>query len=125
MSTDIHMFAEVRVSDEWVMVNRIEGRGADRNYTRFAALAGVRGDGPDPPGLPEDVSAGVRWHVDRWEGGAHSCGYGTPEKIAHIFLEADDKLGRACGFAREYPVQHYLDFHLSGGEFRIVYFFDN
>lgn len=48
----------------------------ERDYAAFAALAGVRGEGPDPKGMPDDASALARLHlVERWGEDAHSHSY--------------------------------------------------
>ena len=48
------------------------GRLRRRDYDFFARLAGVRGDGPEPNGVPSDASALTQRCVMRWEGDSHS-----------------------------------------------------
>ena len=48
------------------------GRLGRRDYEFFARLAGVRGDGPEPNGVPPDASALTQRCVSRWEGDGHS-----------------------------------------------------
>ena len=48
------------------------GRLGRRDYGFFARLAGVRGDGPEPNGVPSDASALTQRHISRWEGDGHS-----------------------------------------------------
>ena len=48
------------------------GRLGRRDYDFFARLAGVRGDGPEPNGVPSDASALTQRCVMRWEGDGHS-----------------------------------------------------
>ena len=48
------------------------GRLGRRDYDFFARLAGVRGDGPKPNGVPPDASAMTQRCVMRWEGDGHS-----------------------------------------------------
>ena len=48
------------------------GRLGRRDYKFFARLAGVRGDGPEPNGVPPDASAMTQRCVMRWEGDGHS-----------------------------------------------------
>jgi len=48
------------------------GRLGRRDYNFFARLAGVRGDGPEPNGVPPDASALTQRCVSRWEGDSHS-----------------------------------------------------
>ena len=48
------------------------GRLGRRDYGFFARLAGVRGDGPEPNGVPPDASALTQRCVSRWESDGHS-----------------------------------------------------
>ena len=48
------------------------GRLGRRDYDFFARLAGVRGDGPEPNGVPPDASALTQRHVSRWGDYDHS-----------------------------------------------------
>lgn len=48
------------------------GRLSRRDYGFFSRLAGVRGDGPEPNGVPPDASALTQRCVSRWEGDGHS-----------------------------------------------------
>ena len=48
------------------------GRLGRRDYDFFARLAGVRGAGPEPNGVPSDASALTQRCVSRWEGDGHS-----------------------------------------------------
>ena len=48
------------------------GRLGRRDYDFFARLAGVRGDGPEPNGVPPDASALTQRHVSRWGDDGHS-----------------------------------------------------
>lgn len=53
------------------------GRLGRRDYGFFARLAGVRGEGPRPNGLPSDASAMTQRCIARWEGDGHSHGHMT------------------------------------------------
>ena len=53
------------------------GRLGRRDYDFFARLAGVRGDGPEPNGVPPDASALTQRCVMRWEGDGHSHAHMT------------------------------------------------
>lgn len=72
MGCDIHGWVEEYVGDRWVGVKEITPVGRSRNYSRFAALAGVRGNGPEPVGIPADVSDTVRYWIDSWGSDGHS-----------------------------------------------------
>lgn len=47
----------------------------DRDYTFFGALAGVRRDGPDANGFPDDASALARLDSQHWGADGHSHGH--------------------------------------------------
>ena len=47
----------------------------NRDYKFFADLAGVRGPGPEPRGLPEDLSSMSRMYTDSWGPDGHSYSY--------------------------------------------------
>lgn len=70
MGCDIHGVVEKKHNGEWVGIHNfrpVHSAGKetsytwwavmDRHYEFFAALAGVRGDGPDSLGVPDDASA--------------------------------------------------------------------
>jgi hypothetical protein len=84
MGADIHIYAEYKAGDSpWTPhpshvrdeFGYIESIGGDRNYGVFAALAGVRGYGPEPKGWPNDVSDIVLEAINRWKNDAHSRSY--------------------------------------------------
>lgn len=77
MGCDIHLFAEKKHNGKWVMVNEVRGKGRQRNYRLFAAIAGVRGEGPAPKGLPIDVSESVNMHADLDGSDGHSHSWMT------------------------------------------------
>lgn len=98
MGCDIHMVVEKRDKERerWVglhafpyarvtVYGRIEGqeervtvedtthwRMRWRNYGLFAAIAGVRGKGPAPRGMPDDASDLAVMEVDEWGSDGHS-----------------------------------------------------
>ena len=106
MGCDIHAIIEQQADDgRWVTVNtlspfvaqrRKDGErdwcfpaALDRNHRRFAALAGVRGDGPVPRGVPADVSETGRFRIATWNGDAHSHGWLTIAEAAKVFAETE------------------------------------
>lgn len=111
-------------------------RPQHRNYRLFAALAGVRGDGPVARGLPNDASDLALMHLDdhsdlhshswvtarEWVAACLSI-EGDPEKL---FLAPNEEDPRVKN-----PYQHYLEIEIDeeGGEspdnYRIVFAFDN
>lgn len=92
MGCDIHMVLERRFGGQWVGVHGFEysldyvldDKGnlkkrvlggwmvRSRNYELFASLAGVRGDGPAPRGVPDDISDLARMELSDWGEDAHS-----------------------------------------------------
>lgn len=108
MGADIHIYAEVKLKNgEWAMSNAFETQPrrvfglkenpedygllfytvSNRNYRFFAALAGVRGEGPEPRGLPADISPIVRQEVESWGINGHSHSWMYPEEFAKAFME--------------------------------------
>ncbi len=124
MGCDIHGTVEKKVGEKWVMVNRLYDEAIERNYARFAALAGVRGEGPKPKGLPQDMADSTRIYVEEWEGDGHSHSWLIIEEAAKIWMESD--WGKD-DFARSYPVVHYFNIEreIHPGEYRVVFWFDN
>jgi len=133
MGCDIHLFLERKVGNKWVMVKELDSPADNRNYARFSALAGVRGDGPAPKGLPLDISDSVKLHVDDWEGDGHSHSWETIDKAAKIFLDTESNPDE---YAMRNPASYFFDLStkscrccgqeiLSIDNHRIVFFFDN
>ena len=109
----------------------------NRNYAFFAALAGVRGDGPDPRGVPDNLSPYSEYIIDQYAGDGHSHSWAPlkefvltwlkvsmPEVFAQLVanrLGSSDESQEARDIMRHYcGVDHYeLD------SYRVVYFFDN
>lgn len=108
MGADIHIYAEVKLKNgQWAMTHAFEPQPrrvfgwpenpgehgllfytvGSRNYSFFAALAGVRGDGPEPRGLPNDVSPLVQQEADSWGSDGHSHSWMYPEEFAKVFME--------------------------------------
>lgn len=126
MGTDIRIIVERQIGAEWVAVNTMTTpflvefaaeRVSDpvgfpaqaRNYARFAALAGVRGDGPRPKGFPPNVSTTAR-HVFARDGG-HSASWLSLSEAVQIFLETE------AAFIREtVPDPEYLYFDVEKSE---------
>lgn len=59
-----------------------------RNYHMFALLAGVRGEGPEPRGLPEDVSELVEEQAQRWGNDGYSHSWATAQEFMSAWLDA-------------------------------------
>lgn len=122
MGCDIHVFVEKRVKDRWVMVHEAV-EAENRNYERFAQLAGVRGSGPKPKGLPLDISDSTNLQADRWgvDGHSHSWLY-LPEAM-QIWQRTEYNQN---SFNYKYPYYYFgLDEVADAEEYRIVFWFDN
>lgn len=126
MGCDIHGWVEEKVGGKWVAVCELTDAGKARNYRRFAALAGVRGDGPAPNGIPEDVSDTVRYWIDYWGNDWHSHSW-LPMWIALKAWAAPRY--PECGDTTPHPDPLYEFFGLCDmneeAERRVVFWFDN
>ena len=140
MGCDIHLVLERKTDAGWVGLNSFEmhhDRNAeysfpiagDRNYGRFAALAGVRGDGPQAIGLPDDISALTAELVREWDGDGHSHSWMPLKSAAKIFAETES-FGAKRG--ERDPIEYYFGVYFDGGrsatsveDYRIVFWFDN
>ena len=108
MGCDIHLYAEQRINGKWHLVKTFESihtdatnvdkkhwrvmmRASGRNYSFFAALAGVRNydgiDAPEPKGLPDDVSELTAIYSDGYGSDGHSRSWSTAEEFARAFFE--------------------------------------
>lgn len=127
MGCDIHITLEKRVNEKWVMVNRLDHRDQSslRNYNRFAALAGVRGDGGKPKGVPSDISESSKFYIDDYGVDGHSHSYMSIGEAVKIFDETDFK---KSDYSQEYPYSNYFgidDDPVDPENYRIIFFFDN
>jgi hypothetical protein len=118
-----------------------------RNYNLFAKLAGVRGEGPSPKGVPDDASDLALMMVDRWEGDGHSHSWMLMDEALPLFLTTGQlgKPGEAVLTAMrsgteaaiEQSFDHFwsLDEHYNDNgectgrdklsDFRLIFWFDN
>ncbi len=145
MGCDIHIVLEQRAKGgRWIGIDTYIGHecsyikgwatpiARERNYDRFAALAGVRGNGPEPRGLPWDASETVRFLADEWGGDGHSHSWLPIKDAERIFSEThhwtEDKRD---DFGKSYPAVHFFGVDYSEGssrsadDYRIVFWFDN
>lgn len=67
----VELFTEINGKSEFV-AGRPHWLPCSRNYELFAEIAGVRGDGPEPRGMPGDASDLARMEVRRWGDDGHS-----------------------------------------------------
>ena len=129
MSTDIHGWVEAKIGDKWVAITELYSDG--RNYERFAALAGVRGEGPEPKGIPNDISDTVKYCIDTWGCAGHSHTWFPIEEAAKIFLNTRE---RSSDNDYENPIEALFNidvdtlkqnFGVSLDDIRLVIWFDN
>lgn len=159
MGADIHLWLERKLPNgKWVMHDRCgkisrEAYGIERpppevdyfgghayhlvdrrNYRFFAALAGVRGEGPEPRGLPPDVSDYVQHEVDEYGSDGHSHSWMTAQEFMPIFAEhhlgseyAVEVVGGRTTWEKLF--ERIFSTYLYGpdgiGGYRFVFFFDN
>src|SRR6266852_2677609 len=129
MGCDIHLVLEKRDHDRglWVGTNNYrsermlgsnEYRGVPthRHYRRFAALAGVRGIGPAPRGVPEDASDLARMEIARWGCDGHSHGWLTLVEAARVWGATSEEPPRA----RECPEWYYFGVEDDQSDYRVV-----
>lgn len=136
MGCDIHLVLERKVDDRWIAVDTFKGhesalgRGYQwpaataRNYGRFAKLANVRGDGPAPRGLPEQLSETAAFLVKKWGEDGHSHSWLPLKDAAAAFLETDRH--DPDGFREKYPHSYYFGVDCDEvDQHRLVFWFDN
>ena len=117
MGCDIHVFLERKNKDgKYELVKELDGTASVRNYRLFAALAGVRGEGPEPKGLPADVSEAVREIRHDWGGDGHSDSWEPFEKAVELW-EAH-RYG-------DFPLVEFFEHGPPEPDDRLVFWFDN
>lgn len=138
MGSDIHVVLEVQHEGGWLglhdfpdfalnhvgKIDYIPGPEAtQRSYKRFAALAGNRGPGPSPRGLPVNASPLARYLLSRWGPNAHHVSWYPLKEALPIFI-ATANLEEGSHHA-EFPCGYI--FGVSQEEidkYRIVFWFD-
>lgn len=140
MGCDIHLVLEQKHNGRWVGIDTFNGHtdrftgkycspvARERNYDRFAALAGVRGDGPEPLGVPQDASETTRLLVDKWGSDGHSHSWLPITRAAKVWLRTLS--GKPDVFASKYPCSHFFGIDESSSAFvatdyRVIFWFDN
>jgi hypothetical protein len=164
MGCDIHLVLERKHKDKWVGVydygyrtlppgffekhyseegKYIEGRWFSyackrRNYEAFAKMAGVRGEGPDPKGMPDDASDLSLMISDHWGIDGHSHSWLTLPEAVEIFLsceedqanlwfapDAETDVRRAACYLHYFGVDDIDQEYNRVEDYRIVFWFDN
>jgi hypothetical protein len=105
-----------------------------RDYEFFSRLAGVRGDGPVPNGVPPDASAMTRRTIARWERSGHSHGHMPLREFIKRKIINDNSLVEVTKTRLQGidPIVEYLKEHVCeldditlDDNTRVVFFFDN
>ncbi len=141
MGCDIHMVVERFVNEKWIAVRLFDGfecrfKGdwdmpvaRSRNYERFAALAGVRGDGSEPRGLPGDLSDTAKHLIEKWGEDGHSHSWLPLDEAVSVFLATEWKPEeRLSDFDRKCPAYYYFGYEDEvDGKWphRLIFWFDN
>lgn len=142
MGCDIHGVVERRVDNKWITVKILgalhrgkphayefaSDAGRSRNYRRFAALAGVRGSGPAPKGIPDDASETAKYLIERIGVDGHSHSWLSIREAIEIFDKTENwpEDAKPDVWPRAYPSD--LFFGVDSTEIedhRLVFWFDN
>jgi hypothetical protein len=131
MGCDIHAFLERKHKGKYVMVKELQrGYGkdcyhayemVDRSYDFFAALAGVRGEGPVAIGLPRDLSESVAYFMDDGGSDFHSHSWMMADRFCQIYRE----VAKTYGHIIETSDVELLREDYPTTDDRIVFAFDN
>lgn len=135
MGCDIHLVLEKKFREQWVGVP-MERCPCTRNYKRFGLLAGVRDEGPDPRGIPEDASALARMEIEDWGVDGHSHSWCTLQEYVQACLASEhdpEKMLDPNDERVKNPYYHYFGLYvlkLDGyseqiDDYRVVFWFDN
>lgn len=147
MGCDIHMVLERRDHEKtrWVAIdtfhefkahqNHRDGDGVRycdslataRNYRRFAALARVRGDGPDPRGVPGDISDSTEFLIRDYGVDGHSHSWLPLADAARIFAETQWIDEPLTDWQKERPADFYFGIYAENdlSDYRLIFWFDN
>lgn len=133
MGCDIHMTVEEKINNKWVTTHIPSGFSRadrwrepaclDRNYQRFSALAGVRGEGPTPLGIPVDASETTLALIDQWGVDGHSHSYLRLDEATQIFMDTSNP--QLDKFNAMYPIEHFFVGCTYDAERRLVFWFDS
>lgn len=141
MGCDIHLVLERKFGDKWVGVDVFSGheskhgRGwnsplaTSRNYSRFAHLAGVRGDGPEPRGFPELLSDTATFLHAEAASDYHSETWLTLKDAAELWFKTDHTEHEKDSLAAKWPESYYFGVDISSRDkaedYRLIAWFDN
>jgi hypothetical protein len=101
-------------------------KATGRNYDLFAAIAGVRGGGPSPKGIPDDASDLAHLAIAAYGSDGHSHTWLSEEEAIHIWAPHILKDSDWVAPERRQKVGDYLGMGDVGrNQYRLVIFFDN
>lgn len=133
MGCDIHLVLEKKWQGQWVGVP-MKRCPRTRNYKLFGLLAGVRGDGPDPRGVPEDASPLARMEIERWDCDGHSHSWRSLQGYVRACLAGEydpEQMLDPNDPRTQDPYYHYFGLEVADGydghidDYRVVFWFDN
>jgi hypothetical protein len=128
MGCDIHICLEVLERGQWLLIGyfHAKSRACERNYDRFAAMAGVRGEGPKPQGMPSNAGEGTLWRRKKYGGDGHSESW-LPLKVAGgIYAATYWPANDATDYYKTHPCDYFFDISDDDApNYRIVFWFDN
>ncbi len=135
MGCDIHFVIEKKKGHGWFGLSGTDygyRPGAkERHYNFFSELAGVRGEGPDAKGVPDDASDLTLECLNHWKGDAHSMTYYSVEHFVEVWLKCNKDLNMLVEDNMYAILDKCLDLGQIADEknwqkhYRIVIWFDN
>lgn len=146
MGCDIHLCLEKKYKDRWVMIDNFRGcrdyhsgnwawrESKQRNYSRFAALAGVRGEGPEAVGWPDDASDGAAMLREQYGHDGHSHSWMMLETAALVFEGTGGDPPDWVTKCDLDSYQRFFDLEIGdqdegydgpASDYRLLFFFDN
>jgi hypothetical protein len=148
MGCDIHVVLEKKFGGKWIGMRELSSmqiylpvaednyakryvfcNASSRNYGLFARLAGVRGEGPEPKGMPEDASELARALYDN-NSDLHSHSWCTLEEYLEHLVAASSSPARVLlTDSPEMKDPYVFFFNMyppeDDEEYRVVFAFDN
>lgn len=154
MGCDIHFTIEKKINNKWVgvfstdltprmpsvsydhheigtMTNVVPAM-KNRNYSFFAALAGVRGDGPEAKGVPDNASPLTKAAVESWGTDGHSHSWDKLDDFMTLHIKhTDSRLYKKLlvqtlkGEAKEVLQGLFWEGPEERADMRVIYWFDN
>jgi len=150
MGCDIYIVLEKKIDRQWiglqVPAHRLTwtksnkgkwergfvlDKARERDYDAFARLAGVRGPGPEPKGMPEDASELAKALYGEADSYLHSHSWCSLREFfeAKVSSMSDAPAALLVGGhpAVDNPMEYWFGMYESeeGEEYRVVFCFDN